>query len=397
MDSSTQLSWPDIAPPPLRPGLRDEWMLDERIAFLNHGSFGATPRRVFQEQDAWRRRIESEPVEIIGRRHESLLARSRQAIGDWLNMRPADFGFVTNATEGVNAVLRSLRLEPGQELLTTTHVYNAVRQAMRSVADRSGATYREIDVPPPFQSPDQIAERILGGLGPRTRFLLIDHVTSPTAVIFPVREIVSACAERGIDVMVDGAHGPGMLPLDVSAIGAAYYAGNLHKWACAPKGTGFLWVRPDRQADVHPPIISHRYGDGFAAEFSWQGTRDLAAWLAAPAALEFLGEIGWQAVRGFNHAMITAAQRMLCERWGVEPISPLNGSMIGSMATIPLPGKLSRLTEAEFRSTQQRLYSEFQVEVPIMQWGGRSYVRPCCQIYNRPEDFDRLAAAVPRL
>jgi isopenicillin-N epimerase len=369
-------------------------MLEEGVAFLNHGSFGAVPRAVFDEQTAWRRRVEAAPVEMLARRGDELIAAAKDAAGAWLGMRPEDFGLVTNATEGVNAVLRSLTLRAGEELLTTTHVYNAVRQAMRYVAGRAGASYREIDLPLPVAGPEEIVDRVVAGLSERTRLLVIDHVTSPTALIFPVELVVSACRERGVDVLVDGAHAPAMLPLDVERIGAAYYAGNLHKWAFAPRGAAFLWARPDRQAEVHPTIISHRLGEGFAREFGWQGTRDVTAWLTVPRAIQFLSGLGEQAVRDHNHALAAWAHGMLCRRWGVAPLHPADGSMIGSMATVALPGPLQAMTDAEGEAFQRRLYTHQRIEVPVHRFAGRWVLRVSCQVYNEPAQYERLAGAV---
>ena len=381
-------------PAPLRPGLLAQWLLDQRITFLNHGSFGAVPRCVFDEQTQRRRRIEAEPVEIISRQRIDLLTEAKTAIGQWLSMRPDDFGFVTNATEGVNAVLRSLNFRQSDELLTTSHVYNAIRKAMRFVADRSGAGYREIDLPLPITSSQQIADRVLEAISPRTRLLVIDHVTSPTALVFPVAQIVAGCGRRGVDVLIDGAHAPGMLPLDVPSIGAAYYTGNLHKWAAAPKGTGFLWVHPDKQPQIHPLIVSHHYGEGFVPEFGWQGTRDLAAWLSAPRGLAFMSELGWDRVMAHNHQLAAWAHQMLCHRLGVNPISPLDGSLLGSMATLRLPGPLAKMDDGQVQALQRRLYDEFRIEVPIMQWSGTCFIRPCCQVYNTAADYHRLADAI---
>lgn len=369
-------------------------MLDPKVTFLNHGSFGASPKCVFVEQTRWRMRFEAEPVELLVRRGPALLEESRRAVGQWLGMRPEDFGFVTNATDGVNAVLRSMELNTGDELLTTTHVYHAVRQAMKYAADRAGAAYREIEVPLPIQSPSQVIEAVVGGLSPRTKLLVIDHITSPTALLFPVEPIVAECARRGVDVLVDGAHAPGMIPMDVPRVGATYYAGNLHKWACAPKGCGFLWVRPDKQPEVHPLIISHYLGEGFSREFGWQGTRDVSAWLSVPRALQFMAELQWDRVMAHNHAMARWVEQMLCEAWGVAPISPADGSMLGSMASVPLPAPLDRLSEPQATEIQQRLYTNHRIEAPIMLWGGRAFMRPCCQVYNTPDEFERLASVI---
>jgi isopenicillin-N epimerase len=384
-------------PAPLKPGLKSLWLVDEKVAFLNHGSFGALPQCVFDQQTEWRRRIEAEPVELISRQRLNRLAEAKAPIASWLKMRVEDFGFVTNATEGINCVLRSLTYRSGDELLTTTHVYGAVRKAMQFVSDQTGARYREIDLQLPIASPEQVVDRVIASLSDRTRLLVIDHVTSSTALIFPLVPIIAECTRRGIEVLVDGAHAPGMIPLDVPAIGAKYYAGNLHKWAAAPKGTGFIWVHPDRQADIHPLVVSHHYREGFVLEFGWQGTRDLAAWLSAPCGFEFMTNLGWEKVMRHNHQMAVWAQAMLCKRWGVEPISPIDGSMLGSMATVRLPGRLAGLSEPDAMALQQRFYTEFKVEVPIMQWGGKCFVRPCCQVYNEPHDYERLADMVLKL
>ena len=388
---------PLVPPAPLDAGSADNWLLEPGVTFLNHGSFGAVPRVVFDAQTEWRRRIEAAPVELLGRRWGALLEEAKAAAGAFLGMRPADFGFVNNASEAANTVLRSLTFRRGDELRTTTHVYNAIRQAMRHAGERWGATYREIDVPLPVRSPAQLAEVVIDGLSDRTRLLVIDHVTSPTALIFPVEQIVAACAARGIDVLIDGAHAPGMLPLDISRIGCAYYAGNLHKWCFAPKGAGFLWVRPDRQDGIHPLVISHDYGTGFAREFGWQGTRDISAWLTIPAGLRFAEAIGWERIRAHNEAMARWAHAMLCDRLGVEPISPTDGSMLGSMAAVRVPGRLATMSESDAMVLQQRLYSEFRVEAPLFQRCGAWVFRVSCQVYNVPDDYERIGDVIAEL
>lgn len=384
-------------PAPIRSGIRDEYLLAGDLMFLNHGSFGATPRVVFEEHVRWQREIENDPIEILARKGTELLDGAKAAIGRWLGMRPVDFGMVTNATEGINAVLRSLSFSPGDELLTTTHVYNAVRQAMKYVAERARAEYREIDVTIPVDSLATIARTILDGLTARTKLLVIDHITSPTALVFPVEEIIRGCAERGVDVLVDGAHGPGMVPIDMERLSPAYYAGNLHKWTCGPKGCAFIWVRPDRQGAIHPTVISHHLGKGLAREFSWQGTRDLGAWLSVPRAIEFLAGLGMERVMSHNHSLAVWVNQMLCRRWSVRSISPMDGSMLGSMAAVPLPAPLDRLAEEKVQQLSRRLHDRERIEVPIMSWAGRNYVRPCCQIYNVADDYQRLAETIERI
>jgi isopenicillin-N epimerase len=371
-------------------------MLEEGVDFLNHGSFGAVPRVVFEAQTEWRRKIEAAPVEVIARRRLELIDAAKEQVGRWLGMKPDDFGLVTNASEGVNAVLHSLRFSPGDELLTTNHVYNAVRQAMKFTCARSGAGYREVQVPMPVRSPEKIADAVVGAVTDRTRLVVIDHVTSPTALIFPVDRIVRDCAARGVDVLIDGAHAPGMIPLNVESIGAAYYSGNLHKWAFAPRGAAFLWARPDRQAAIHPAVVSHHYGEGFATEFSWQGTRDLSAWLAVPAALEFTRQLGGDAVREHNHAMAVWAHRLLAERLDIaEAIVPPDGSLLGSMAAVRLPKAFAERSDADLLSLQQTLYTRHRMEVPLMRLDGDNVLlRVSCQVYNTPRQYERVVDVV---
>lgn len=377
-------------------------MLRPDITFLNHGSFGAVPRKVFEAQAQWRQRIEAEPVELLSpaRQGAELLDAAKRPVAQLLRMPPDDFGLVTNATEGINAVLRALprdRQDQRDELLTTTHVYNAVRKAMQFVADRDGWTYREIDVPLPVSSADDIADRVIDSLSDRTRLLVIDHVTSPTALIFPVKQITAECARRGIDVLIDGAHAPGMLDLDVPSIGATYYAGNLHKWCCAPKGSGFLWVRRDRQKEVHPLIVSHHLGEGFKAEFGWQGTRDVSAWLTIPTALQFMSELGWETVRSHNHVLATWAHMMLVSRLKLVNLSPLDGNLLGSMASFPLPPPLHTMNEAQITQMQRRLYDQYRLEMPLMLWQGKYYFRISCPAYAKPQDLIRAAEVVEQI
>ena len=380
-------------PEPLGADILEKWALDPAITYLNHGHFGACPRAVLEAQSAWRERLEARPIEFLERQRRTLLAHARQAVGGLIGADLDDFGFVTNATGGVNAVLRSLKFQSGDELVTTNHVYNAVRQTLHLLARTVGATVVEVDVPLPVKGPDEIVRAIAGALTDRTRLVVIDHITSSTAVILPVRRIVDVCGDRGIDVLVDGAHAPGMVDLDVTALGAAYYAGNLHKWVCAPKGAAFLWVRPDRQAGIHPNTISHYLDQGLAEEFQWQGTRDITAWLCARDSIEFMGQFGWDNVRRHNHALAVWAQAAISSRWRVPVTTPVDGSMLGSMASIPVPGEVrSRLPDA--RALQSLLLDEYSIEIPVIEWGDQWWVRVSCQVYNEPQQYDRLAEAV---
>lgn len=383
------------------------WPLDPDIDFLNHGSFGSLPHAVALRQQAWRTFIEASPIERLGRRCRELLEPVHRAVAGFVGCDPDDLGFATNATEAINAVLRSLRFAPGDELLSTDHVYNAVRQTLRHVATSSGATYVEVPVKLPLGCSSDVVEVLSNAITDRTRLLVVDHITSPTAIVFPVAEISRLCAERGVDLLIDGAHAPGMLPLEIPKLGAAYYAANLHKWACAPKGSAFLWVRRDRQQGIHPATISHFLDQGFTREFDWQGTRDLSAWLTIPEAMAFMDDagsgLGWSRVMKHNRAMARWMHAMLTERLGVEAITPLDGSMLGSMATIRLPPALQPAARGgaagfdAFGVLQQALYDRFRIEAPIVEWGGSWFMRPCCQVYNAPEQYERLGDAIETL
>ena len=393
------------APPePLLDDPQADFLLDPGIDFINHGPFGARPLAVLEAQSRRRADFETRPVEFLDphRRGGPMLARAKNALGPFIGAQPDNFAFVANATGSVNAVLRSLTFKTGDELLTTTHVYNAVRQTMKFLVERSGATYREIDVPLPLSDDDEVVRAIERGISPQTRLFIIDHVTSPTAVVFPVKRIVEMCAKRGVDVLIDGAHAPGMLPLNIESINPAYYAGNLHKWVCAPLGSAFLWVRPDRQKGIHPTTISHFLNEGFQAEFGWQATRDITPWLCVEDALTWLGRLGWDNIMRHNHQMAVWAQAMLCEKWKVRSATPLDGRMIGAMATVPLPSQdvFRRKFENSAANWQvvtamkAAIYDRYRIEVPVIEWQNQWWIRVSCQIYNRPAQYERLADAV---
>ncbi|HEY4446899.1 MAG TPA: aminotransferase class V-fold PLP-dependent enzyme [Steroidobacteraceae bacterium] len=314
------------------------WRLDPSVTYLNHGSFGACPAAVLAAQAALRLEMEREPVDFLAAALPARLNAARDAISQFLGAESAEMVFVPNATAGVNAVLRSLTLEPGDELLLTTHTYAACRKIIDYVAERTGARAVVAALPFPCRDDEEIIATVLKRVSPRTRLALLDHVTSPTALILPVARLVKELEARGVDTLVDGAHAPGMVPLKLSELGAAYYTGNAHKWLCAPKGAAFLHVRRDRQAGLHPNVISHGYRTGFHAEFDWTGTFDPTPWLCIPEALRFIGSLltgGWPQVMAANRALTLEARALLLETTGVD--APCPDAMIGSMASIPLP------------------------------------------------------------
>ena len=324
--------------------LSQHFALDPTVTFLNHGSFGATPRAVLAAQQRLRDRMEAQPVQFLARDLETLLDEARTSLGAFIDAPSEDLVFVPNATFAVNAVLQSLTLSPGDEIVVTDHGYAACTNAARFVAERAGARVVTAEVPFPLRTSGQVLDAITRTLSSRTRLVLVDHVTSPTALVFPVEDIVHVCQRSGVDVLVDGAHAPGMIPLDLDALGAAFYTGNLHKWVCAPKGAAFLHVRRDMQARTRPLAISHGANSTrtdrsrFRLEFDWTGTHDPTAFLAVPTAIELLGALlpgGWDALRSRNRQLAIYGRDRLCEALDVDAPAPL--SMLGSMASVPLP------------------------------------------------------------
>jgi isopenicillin-N epimerase len=371
--------------------VRSEFGLDRGLVFLNHGSFGAVPRCVRDAQERWRDRLEADPIELIGRRIAELLGEVKLELAGMFGGPAESFGFVTNATEGVNAVLRSLPLTPGDELICTSHVYFAVKQAMRSRCQESGAVLREVSVPLPVRSDAALIEPVRAAVGPRTRLVLVDHVSSATATRFPVEDLRSTLPEACL-LLVDGAHAPGALDLRIDAMDAEFYTANLHKWVMAPRGSAFLRVRRDWMPRVHPCVISHFYGDGFGKEFDWQGTRDFSAWLAVPAALKFLRELGLQRVIEHNHRLACWAHRLLVEGLGIEPATPLDGSCLTCMASIRLPEALHRFGRVEH--LQADLRARERIEVPVMEWDGGWWLRISAAVHNLPEHYEVLLRAL---
>lgn len=385
--------------------LKKHWLLDPEVVFLNHGSFGACPIRVLEHQTALRKRMESEPVVFLVNEFEQLLDEARGALASFLGASPLDVAFVPNATTGFNCVLRSLQLNPGDELLTTDHCYNAARTALEFVASRSHARVVYAEIPFPLRSADQVVEAILAKVSKRTRLALIDHVTSPTALVLPIARIVEELERREIETLVDGAHAAGMLPLDLNALGASYYTGNCHKWLCAPKGAAFLHVRKDRQPSVRPVVISHgansRRTDRsrFLLEFDWVGTHDPTPLLSIKSAIEVVGSFvpgGWPEIMKRNRKLVLAGRDLLCTRLGFDKPAP--DDMIGSIATVRLPdgpgdAVLSALDSDPIHYT---LFDRHRIEVPVWPWPRppQRALRVSAYLYNHLAEYEALASAL---
>lgn len=378
-----------------------DWPLDPAVTYLNHGTVGVAPLRVLAAQQAIRDEIERQPSRALLREVSNFVgtadappSRLRSAaaqVAAFVGADADDLVFVDNATTGVNAVLRSLPLAAGDEILITDHNYGAIARAATFVARERQARLVTVRVPyPAFDRPAFVAA-VAAAITPRTRIAVLDHITSESALIFPVAELAAACRAGDVRVLVDGAHAPGVLPLDIPSLGVDWYTANLHKWACAPRSCGFLWAHRERQAGIHPPVISWNLDLGFTAEFDWVGTRDPSPWLAAPAGLAFLDDLGWSEMRSYNHDLAWRAAQALTDRWDT-PLQ-IDEAAVGFMATIPLPLALGHTPEAAVRLRSALLFED-RIEVQLHAGHGRLWTRISAQVYNDWPDIERLAAAV---
>lgn len=419
-----------IASPAYSSLARHWFRLDRNTVFLNHGSFGACPDAVLEQQSELRDQLEREPVRFMVETLEPLYDEARARLAGFLGVRePEDLAFVPNATSGANAVLRSLSFEPGDEILTCDHEYNACVNAARFVADRSGATLTMARLPWPIESEDQVVHALLSAVTDRTKLVMLSHITSPTAAVLPIERIQSALRDRGIPLLIDGAHAPGMIPLDLASLDPDYYTGNCHKWMCAPKGAGFLYVRRDMQKQIHPAVISHGYNakrtdrTRFELEFGWTGTGDPTPMLCVPAAIDAMRAIiseargpfatereAWNSIMQRNRALALEARALIADALGVSP--PVPDSMIGSIATLDLPPRPQPPTPgstAYHDPLQDELLRAFRVQVPIVPWPDRSVlssaalpspsefgraIRVSAQLYNDHSQYQALAEAL---
>ncbi len=371
-------------------GLGDLFLLRKDVVFLNHGSFGACPRPVLAAYGRWQQELEAEPVEFLDRRFPVLMAEARRALGDFLSADPADLVFVPNATTALNIVARSLPLSPGDEVLSTDHEYGAVDRMWRLVCAERGARYVRAQIGVPVRSEAEVVEAVWARRTPRTRVLSISHITSPTAVQLPVAELVRRAREEGILTVVDGAHAPGQIPIALETLGADFYAGNCHKWMLAPKGAGFLHARRERQPLLKPLVISWG-GEGesgpgpspFLDDHQWQGTRDIAPFLAVPAAIRFMEEHDWDAVRTQCCQLLDAFSEQAEAELGLRPVGQ-------ETKPCPLQMRAFALPPCDGRALGRRLFDRWRIEVPVIAWNGRSLLRVSVQGYNTDRDLDAL-------
>ena len=377
--------------------IRDEFLLDPDVVFLNHGSFGATPRPVFERYQHWQRELERQPVEFLARRFPALMAESRSALGAYVGTHADNLVYTQNATIALNIVARSLHLGPGDEVLSTDHEYGALDRTWRFLAKEKGFAYARHAFRLPLKSPEDLVESLWSAVTPKTRVIFISHITSPTAVILPVEEITKRARAAGILSVIDGAHVPGQLSLDLDALGADFYGGNLHKWLCAPKGSGFLFARPEVQDLLKPLVVSWGYEPEVAGPSAyvdvheWWGTRDIAAFLSVPDAIRYQEQRDWDTVRAGCNILVGEAQRRISELTGLEPLHSSDPVWFRQMAAAPLPAS------TDVAALKSRLYAEHKVEIPISTWGEHKLMRVSVQGYNTADDIDALLAGLRRL
>jgi isopenicillin-N epimerase len=379
--------------------LKQLFLLDPEIIFLNHGSFGACPRPVFEVYQAWQRQLERQPVLFLGRQLDYFLNESRRALGEYVNAPPDDLVYIHNATHGVNIVARSLQLETGDEILTSDQEYGACDYTWEFVCEKAGARYVRQPVRLPLQTEEELIDQLWQGVTPHTKLIYLSHITSPTSLHLPLQAICRRAHSAGILTVIDGAHAPGQIPLDLLALDADFYSGNCHKWMLSPKGAGFLYAHPRVQSLVEPLVVSWGYhaaaetssGSRFIDYLQWTGTTDPAAALSVPSAIQFMAEHNWEGVRQECHRLLQDAVQRICDLTGLSPLYPLVSNFYNQMASIPLPQAV------QLSELKTRLYDEYHIEVPVMEWQGRKLLRVSVQGYNTPEDMDALVDALEAL
>ena len=378
--------------------LKNHFLLDPEIIFLNHGSFGATPKIVFDEYQKWQQRLERQPVLFLGRDLDGLLYESRTKLGEYLNADPVDLVYIPNATHGVNIIAHSLGLEPGDEILTTDHEYGACDYAWDYACGKSGTKYIHQPISLPVSSEQEIVDQFWSGVNLHTKAIYLSYITSPTALRLPVGEICKRAKAAGIISIVDAAHAPGQIPVDLQKLGADVVFGNCHKWMLGAKGSAFLYVRRELQRLVEPLIVSWGYsptpetstGSRFIDLFQWTGTKDPSATLTVPAAIQFMKDHDWDTVRIGCHELLRNAIERICDLTGMPSLYPFDSNFYNQMAIAPLPS-------SNLVVLKTRLYEEYKIEVPLVQWQDQQFVRVSIQGYNTQEDVDVLLTAMRAL
>jgi isopenicillin-N epimerase len=373
--------------------------LDPNIIFLNHGSFGACPKPVFETYQAWQRQLEAQPVLFLARKLPDLDRIARQALGAYLSTNADNLVFIPNATHGVNIIARSIIFNAGDEILSTDHEYGACDYTWEYICQKTQAVYRKQAIPLPVNSRHEILEQFWQGVTERTRVIFLSHITSPTALQFPIEEICHRARLANILTVIDGAHAPGQLPLFLDSLQADFYIGNCHKWMLSPKGAGFLYARPEVQTLIEPLIVSWGYhatpettsGSQYVDLLRWTGTKDPAAELSVPAAIDFMKQHNWPSVQRQCHLLLTQAINEISEMLHLPSVYPKNSELYYQMGIAPLPKTIEPM------NLKHRLYNEYHIEVPVIQWNNNLFIRLSIQAYNQPSDIDRLLEALHRL
>ncbi len=382
--------------------MKEQFLLDPTVTFLNHGSFGATPRPVFEEYQRWQLLLERQPVAFMTETLTPAFATARTALGAYVGANADDVVYIPNATFGVNVIGRSLVenvLKKGDEVLTTNHEYGACNNVWVYLAERHGFLYKQQAVSLPVHDPDALVEEFWQGVTEKTRLIYLSHITSATALCLPVEKIVARAQAQGILTFIDGAHAPGQIPLNMESLGVDFYAGNLHKWLCAPKGSAFLYTRRDRQSLIEPILLSWGWGAEKSLEFGsdylnklqFFGTNDFAAYLATPAAIQFQADHEWDTVRQRCHDITRRAMHRLCDLMGTEPLYADDRGFYHQMAAMWLP------TQPDIMAFKQKLYADYRIEIPCFTWRDRQVIRISIQGYNDWEDVNRLETALSEL
>jgi len=379
--------------------LKDLFMLDSQVVFLNHGSFGACPRPVFEKYQAWQRQLEQQPVQFLGNELDNYLLHSRQVLGEYVHASADDIVYIPNATHGVNIIARSIQLNPGDEILTTNHEYGACNFTWDFICQKTGAKYRQQAIDVPVTSEKELVDQFWQAVTPRTKVIFISHITSPTSLTLPVQLICQQAHEAGIITVIDGAHAPGQLSVDLSLLHADFYIGNCHKWMLSPKGAGFLYARSEVQNMIEPLIVSWGYQSKYSSPrastfidfLQWSGTKDPAAALSVPSAIEFMMNNHWDAVQTRCHSLLHSAIERICALSGLSPLYPLDSNFYHQMGTIPIP-KVKDLTELK-----TRLYHDHRIEIPCLDWNDRHFLRLSVQGYNSEAEIDLLVSALDKL
>jgi isopenicillin-N epimerase len=377
------------------PELAGQFLLDDDVVFLNHGSFGACPRPVFETYQHWQRELERDPVHFLGRRVHDLMLESRKELAAYLHVPVEQLVFVPNATYGINVIARSLDLQPGDEILTTNQEYGAVNNTWHFNFDKRGVKYVNHPIPLPVTTPKEFVDRLWEGVTPRTKVITFSHITSPTALIFPAELICQRARAEGILTVIDGAHAPGQIDLDLTAMGADFYTGNCHKWLTAPKGSAFLYAAPGRDGMLEPLVVSHGWSrphddtSKFLDNFTWTGTMDPAAYISVGAAVRFQREHDWPAVRAACHQLARETRDRINELTGLEPVCPDSTDWFSQMFT-------ARLPQDSWEAIRDSMWTEHRIEIPIFTWNDQPLVRVSVQAYNKPQDMERLLAAIDK-